>query len=128
MKLTVPTNGQSFKLARWSLGKSAATARRISVVVAAVVGIEAAAIVEVVAARVLPPFMKARKVSVLSGAAMAWSVSSFLRMLVLDRGRSGVEAWLWEVDCVDVGAGGYDGNQTSRRSCQRKFGGVESRV
>lgn len=112
------------------MGKSAATARRISVVVAAAVGIVAVVIVEVVAARVLPPFMKARKASVLSGAAMAWSVSSFLRVLVLDRGRSGVEAWLWEVECVDVGAGagGYDGNQTSRRSCQRKFGGVESKV
>lgn len=109
----MPTNGQSFKLVRWSAGKSLATARRISVVVAV--------------ARAFPPFMKARKASVFSGEAMAWSVSSFLRVLVLDKGRGGAGPCFWVVVVV-VGVGGYDGNQTSRSSCQRKFGGVVTRL
>ena len=98
----------------------------------------AAVVVEAIVARVLPPFMKARKTRVLSGEAMAWSVSSFLRVLVLDRGPGGgigvgSRSWLWDVGVgagvgvrVGVGVVGYDGNQSSRRSCQRKLGGVES--
>ena len=80
----------------------------------------------VAVARAFPPFMKARKASVFSGEAMAWSVSSFLRVLVLDRGRGGAGPCFWVV--VVVGVGGYDGNQTSRSSCQRKFGGVVTRL